>query len=250
MGLFKKNDFQFLEMMIKKNYKVLVYGLVMTVFSCSKKAPTVSHYTISKEFKTDTLTTLDVSIASRMAAPQLVLIAGKLKTDSAQIKNLAIHFLLPGNTDLNAGPNSYYAAIKYLADTQVKPTDSLKDGNGNALRLQLFGLDSARAQALLSREPVVITGKNVLGRYIDDYDKTLIIPFKDPTDTRGQLFVIELNDKGDIVSSTVPEKKMEDGIEKWMVDKNGDYITIKDSILSQFPSDGLGLPFNSIKSGI
>ena len=237
-------------MMIKKNYSILVYCLLVTVFSCGKKAQNFPHYTISKVFKSDTLTTLDVHIANRMNIAQLMLIAGKLKTDSAQIKNLVIHFLLPGNTDLSAGSNSYYASIKYLADTQVKPTDSLKDDNGNALRLQLFGLDSAKAQVLLSREPVVITGKNVLGRFVDDYSKTVIIPFKDPTDARGQLFVIELNDKGDIVSSTVPEKKIEDGVEKWMVDKNGDYITIKDSVLAQFPSDGLGLPFNSIKMGI
>jgi len=219
-------------------------------YACKTAPKNIPHYTISKEFKSDTLTTLDVHIANRMNTAQLMLIAGKLKTDSAQIKNLAVHFLLPGNTDLSAGSNSYYASIKYLADTQVKSTDSLKDDNGNALRLQLFGLDSAKAQVLLSREPVVITGKNVLGRFVDDYSKTVIIPFKDPTDTRGQLFVIELNDKGDIVSSTVPEKKIEDGIEKWMVDKNGDYITIKDSVLAQFPSDGLGLPFNSIKTGI
>lgn len=228
----------------------MVCCLPMLFFSCGKKAPNVPHYTISKEFKSDTLTTINVRIANRLTAAQLVLIAGKLKTDSAQIKNLDIHFLLPGNTDISAGDNSYYASIKYLTDKQVKSTDSLKDDNGIALRLKLFGLDSAKAHTLLSQQPVVITGKNVLGRFVDDYAKTLIIPFKDPTDKRDQLFVIEVDGLGDIVSSTVPQKKVEDGVEKWIVTQNGDYITIKDSVLAQYPSNGLGLPFNSIRSGI
>ncbi len=242
--------FLFCRMMIKKNYTLLVCCLLIMFFSCGKKAQNIPHYTISKEFKSDTLTTLDVHIANRLTTAQLVLIAGKLKTDSAQIKNLAIHFLLPGNSDISAGDNSYYASIKYLEDKQVKSTDSLKDDNGNAVRFQQFGLDSAKAQTLLSQQPAVITGKNVLGKFVDDYAKTLIIPFKDPTDKRDQLFVIEVDGLGDIVSSTVPQKIVDGGVEKWMVDKNGDYITIKDSVLAQYPSNGLGLPFNSIRSGI
>jgi len=96
----------------------------------------------------------------------------------------------------------------------------------------------------------VIVGKKVLGKFVDDYAQTLIIPFKDPTDKKDELFVIELNATGKIVSSTVPQKDVEDSVEKWLVDKNGDYITIKDSVLAQYPYNGLGLPFNSIKSGI
>jgi hypothetical protein len=236
---------------MKKNIKIIALGLLLFGFYACKTAPkNIPHYTISKEFKSDTSTTVDVHIAKRLTSAQLVLIAGKLKTDSAQIKNLAIHFLLPGNTDISAGDNSYYASIKYLAEAQVKATDSLKDDNGNAVRLKLFGLDSAKAQTLLSQQPVVITGKNVLGKFVDDYAKTLIIPFKDPTDKRDQLFVIEVDGLGNIVSSTVPQKILDEGVEKWMVDKNGDYITLKDSVLAQYPSNGLGLPFNSIKSGI
>jgi len=227
----------------------LLVGLGL-VISCSKKHQNVPHYTISKIFKTDTLTTVDVHIANRLPAAQLMLIAGKLKADSAKITNLAIHYLLPGNTDISAGDHSFYAAVRYLKDNEAKQTDSLKDDNGNPVRLTVFGLDSAKAQALLALQPDVIAGKNVLGKFVDDYAKTLIIPFKDPTDKKGELFVIELNAMGNIVSSTVPQKEAEDGGEKWLVDKNGDYITIRDSVLAQYPYNGLGLPFNSIKSGI
>ncbi len=219
------------------------------VISCSKKQQNIPLYSISKIFKTDTLTTVDVHIANRFSVAQLVLIAGKIKTDSPKLTNLAIHYLLPGNTDVNAGDHSFYASVKYIKDNDVKPTDSLKDDNGNALRLNIFGLDSAKAQALLALQPNVITGKNVLGKFVDDYARTLIIPFKDPADKNDELFVIELNAMGNIVSSTVPKNNVEDGVEKWYVDKNGDYITVKDSVLSQYPSNALGLPFNSIRSG-
>ena len=126
----------------------------------------------------------------------------------------------------------------------------MKYENGTAGRLNSFGLDSVKGQQLLSVQPVVTVGKTKLGRFVDDYSKTVLISCKDPTDKKDELFVIELNATGTIVSATVPQKKMEDGGEKWIVDKNGDYITIKDSVLSQFGSSDLGLPFNSIKAGI
>jgi hypothetical protein len=185
-----------------------------------------------------------------MTAAQLLLIAGKLKTDSVSLPNINIHYLLPGNTDVSAGDNSYYASARFVKDNAIKPTDTLKDDNGNVVRLKIFGLDSGQARTLLDQQPVVITGKNVLGKFVDDYARTLIIPFKDPTDKKDELFVIELNAAGNIVSSTVPQKSVENGVEKWIVDKNGDYITVKDSVLAQYPYNGLGLPFNSIKSGI
>ncbi|HZY35864.1 MAG TPA: hypothetical protein VFE53_04405 [Mucilaginibacter sp.] len=233
---------------MKSFIKILAVVSIALAISCSKKQH-IPPYSISKVFKTDSLTTVDVRIAQRMPAAQLVLIAGKIKIDSVKITNLAIHYLLPGNTDVSAGDHSFYAAIRYLKDNEVKQTDTVKDNDGNTVRLNIFGLDSAKAQALLALQPDVIVGKNILGKFVDDYAKTLIIPFKDPTDKKDEIFVIELNAMGNIVSSTVPQKDVEDGVEKWKVDKNGDYITIKDSVLAQYGSDGLGLPFNSIKSG-
>jgi hypothetical protein len=228
----------------------IIIGLATGFFSCKKSGQNVPRYAISKEFKTDTLTTVDVHIGSRLSPAQLMLIAGKLKADSTQIKNLAIHFLLPGNTDLSAGDNSYYAAARFLKDKEIKPTDTLKDENGNAARLKIFGLDSVGARRLISQQPDILFNKKVLGRFIDDYNHTVIIPFKDTTNKKDEIFVIELDQFGKIVSATVPHKKVEDGVEKWMVTQSGDYITIKDSVLTQYPSNGLGLPFNSIKSGI
>jgi hypothetical protein len=229
---------------------MIIIGTVSALVACGKKPQTVPHYTVSKVFKTNTLTTANVHIDYRMTAGQLLLIACKLKTDSVAIKNLEIHYLLPGNGDLSAGDNSYYASARYIMDNDVKPTDTLKDDDGNVVRLKIFGLSQAKAKYLLGLQPKEINGKNVLGRFIDDYNHTVIIPFYDPSDKKDNLYVIELDSTAKVVSATVPQKVMGDGIEKWLVTQNGDYIIIKNNVLGQFAADGFGVPFNSIKSGI
>ena len=236
-----------------KNKNCLIcflFGVVLISFSaCGKKPETVPNYTISKVFKTDTLTTVDVHIGKRMTGHQLFLIAGKLKADSVNLKNMAVHYLLPGNTDLSSGDNSYYASARLLKDNEILPLDTFKDANSNVFRIKIFGLDSAKAKHLLSLQPKELTGKNVLGRFVDDYNHTLIIPFNDPLDTKNDLYIIEIDSTAKVVSATVPFKA-KDGIEKWLVTQNGDYITLKDSVFTQYAADGFGIPFNSIKSGI
>ena len=228
---------------------LIVFCLILSLFAC-KKPQDVPHYTVSKVFKTDTATTVNVHINTRMTAQQLVLIAGKLKKDSAQIQNLHISFLLPGNTETSAGENSYYAAAKFVNKNQVASYDTLKDDDGNVLRLKIFGLNASQASHLLSLKPKEITNKNVMGRFIDDYNHTVIIPFDDPLDEKKEVYVIELDSASKVVSATIPVKVKEGNIEKWLVTQHGDYMTLKDSVLTQFAADGLGVPFNSIKSGI
>ncbi|HEY8782846.1 MAG TPA: hypothetical protein VIM16_14575 [Mucilaginibacter sp.] len=225
----------------------LVICLMMAIFACGEKPKNIPHYTISKIFKSDTITIVNVHIGNRMTPDQLLLIAYRLKSDSAGLRNLEIHYLLPGNMETSAGDHSYYASVRYLKDDEVKPTDTIKDYNDEVVRLKMFGLSRDRAKQLLSFQPKEIAAKNVLGRFIDDYNHTVIIPFKDTSDT---LYIIELDSTAKVVSATVPQKVVEDGIEKWLVSPSGDYITLKNNVLTQYAADGLGMPFNSIKSGI
>jgi hypothetical protein len=229
---------------------VVFYCLIISLFTCNKAPQNIPHYTISKVFKTDSVTTVNVHIDKRMVAADLLLIAGKLEADSANIKNLAIHYLLPGNTEISAGDNSYYAAAQYIKQIEIKAADTLKDNNGNIVRLKLFGLDSAKAKRLLLLQPKEIAGKNILGRFIDDYSHTVIIPFKEPGDKKNKLYIVELDSTAKIVSATVPQKIVDNGVEKWLVTQGGDYITLQNNILTQYAANGLGIPFNSIKSGI
>ena len=221
--------------------------LFFGIFGCGGKHQNVPHYTVSKIFKTDSVTTLNVHINNRITAAQLLLIAGKLKADSAQIKNLEIHYLLPGNTDISMGEHSYYASARILNSGGVKPTDTLKDDNGNVFRIKIFGLDHEQVKRLLALQPNEIVLKNVLGRFVDDYNHTVIIPF---TDNKDDLKIIELDSAGKVVSATMPLKVRDGMTEKWQVTQQGDYMTLKDSVLKQFPANGFGVPFNSIKSGI
>ncbi|MCR8557966.1 hypothetical protein KXD93_09950 [Mucilaginibacter sp. BJC16-A38] len=234
--------------------KNVINTLLLTCFAvffiACKKPQEIPHYTVSKIFKTDTATTVNVHIANRMTRQQLVLIAGKVKKDSAQIQNLRISFLLPGNSETSAGDNSYYASAKFIDANKVASYDTLKDDDGNVLRLKVFGLSQGQAKHLLSLQPKEIANKNVMGRFIDDYNHTVIIPFDDPLDEKKEVYIIELDSAAKAVSKTIPVKVKDAGIEKWLVTQHGDYMTLKDSVLTQYGADGLGLPFNSIKSGI
>jgi hypothetical protein len=229
---------------------IILPALLGFCFACKKPAQSIAHYTVSKVFKSDTLTTVNVHINNRLTAGELLAIAGKLKTDSAQIQNLEIHYLLPGNAEICAGENSYYATARYVKENEINSTDTLRDINGNTVRVRIFGLSTAQVKHLLSLQPKEIANKNILGRYIDDYTHTVIIPFTDLLDEKHDLYVIELDSTAKIVSATMPLKITSGSNERWQVTQNGDYITLKDSILAQYPAGGLGLPFNSIKSGI
>jgi len=223
---------------------------LITIFFACKKPQDVPHYTVSKIFKTDTATTVNVHIANRMTQAQLILIAGKVKKDSAQLQNLHISFLLPGNTETSAGEHSYYASAKFVNANQVASFDTLKDEDGNAVRLKIFGLNQEKAKHLLALKPDEIIAKNVLGRFIDDYNHTVIIPFDDPLDEKREVYIIELDSAAKVVSKTIPQKIKDGNIEKWIVTQHGDYMMLKDSVLIQFANDGLGVLFNSIKAGI
>lgn len=235
---------------MKNVINILLLACVTVFFIACKKPQEVPHYTVSKIFKTDTATIVNVHIATRMTKQQLVLIAGKLKKDSAQIQNMQISFLLPGNSETTAGDNSYYASAKFIDASRVASYDTLKDDEGNVLRLKIFGLSQAQAKHLLSLQPKEIANKNVMGRFIDDYNHTVIIPFDDPLDEKKELYVIELDSAAKVVSATIPVKVNDGSGEKWLVTQHGDYMTLKDSVLTQFAADAMGVPFNSIKSGI
>ncbi len=235
---------------MKKNIlNSFIVFLIFSIFSCGKKAINTPPFTISKEFKTDSATTLNVHINARLKLKQLLSIASKIKADSAQITNLEIHYLLPGNTDISAGDHSYYALARLLKPNEVKPADTLKDEAENLYRIKVLGLTAEKAKKLFELKNDALNGKTIVGKFIDDYNHTVIIPFKDSLDKKGNLYVIELDSTAKIVSATVTLKATTNGEEKYLVTQNGDYITLKNKILAQFAADGLGVPFNSIKAG-
>lgn len=221
--------------------------IVLLALGCSKKVPP---YTISRVTKTDTATKLSVNITGRLKWAELLGITSKIKADSAQLPNLQLYFMLPGHNDKSTGTNNFYAIARYPKTSQVTMQDTTKDADGNTVRLSILGLSAEKAKHLLSLNPDDLNGKNIIGRFIDDNNHTLIVPFTDIADGKKETYIIELDTLGNVVSRTIPLVDKRDGVEKLHVTQRGDYITIKDSVLTQYSVDDLGLPYNSIKAGI
>jgi len=230
-----------------KNFR-FGFIIMLVAFGCSKRE--VPHYSISRLVKSDTASKLTVNINGRLSQVDLLSIASKIKADSSALPNLLLCYLLPGHNDKNTGDNNFYATAKYPDKNLVTMQDTLKDPDGNVVRLKITGLTSQVAKHLLGLNPKEVTGKNILGRFVDDYNQTVIIPFTEPDDPKKELYILELDTAGKVVSATVPMRDNKDGVEKLIVTHRGDYCTLKDSVLTQYSIDDMGLPYNSIKSGI
>lgn len=230
-----------------KNF-LFCFIVMLLAFGCAKRE--VPHYTISRLVKSDTASRLTVNINKRLTEIELLSIAAKIKADSAALPNLQLGYLLPGHNDKNTAENNFYAIAKYPNKDKSTMQDTLKDADGNMVRLHIIGLPEHVAKQLLGLNPKEIAGKNVLGRFVDDSNQTVIIPFIDNNDPKKELYIIELDAEGKVVSATVPMRDNKDGVEKLLVTHRGDYITLKDSVLTQYSIDDLGLPYNSIKAGI
>lgn len=231
--------------MIKNFIPCLI--IILLALGCSKKVP---NYTISRVTKTDTATKLTVNIPGRLKWAELLSITSKIKADSAKLPNLQLYFMLPGHNDKSTGANNFYAIARYPKTEQLSMQDTTKDGDGNTVRLSILGLSAQKAKHLLGFNPEDLNGKNIIGRFIDDNNHTVIVPFTEIEGGKRETKIIELDTLGNIVSRTIPLVDSRDGAEKLHVTQRGDYITIKDSVLTQYSIDDLGLPYNSIKAGI
>jgi hypothetical protein len=233
---------------MKNTPYILLCLIILSAFSCTKKD--VPHYTISRVTKSDTASKVIVNINGRLTEAQLISIAGKIKADSSALPNLQLCYLLPGHSDKNTGVNNFYAIAKYPNAQIATMQDTLKDADGNIVRLKIIGVSAQTAKKLIGFHPKELKDQNFFGHFIDDNNHTVIIPFRDLTDPKKEYYILELDTTGKVVSATIPTVINKDGVEKWMVTDRGDYITLKDSILTQYSIDDMGLPYNSIKSNM
>lgn len=226
----------------------LYTSILLLACGCTKKD--VPYYTISRVTKSDTASKVIVNIKARLTQAQLLSIAGKIRSDSTALPNLQLCYLLPGHSDKNTGSNNFYAVAKYPGAQVTTMQDTLKDTEGNIVRLKITGVSAQTAKKLIGFHPKELKDQNFYGHFIDDNNHTVIIPFRDLTDPKKEYYILELDTTGKVVSATIPTVVKKDGVEKWFVTDRGDYITIKDSVLTQYSIDDLGVPYNSIKSGM
>ncbi len=226
--------------------KKLAFLFLLALAACNSEKPTVP-YTILKVLKVDDLTKMDISIPGRLTKPQLLDISAKIKKDSAQYENLQLDYILPNNNYTNTGGVVIYATAAYRPVAKATAADTIRDYNDKILSFEYLGIDPSKAQKLLSIEPAEMVGKALLGKFIDDDLKTVSLIY---TDKEDQKYILELDTAGQVVSAVMPKVVNHNGIDKMVISEHGDYMTLKDSILTMFSSEAPEKPYRTLKKGL
>ncbi len=224
----------------------LAFLFLLALAACNSERPTVP-YTILKVVKVDDLTKMDVSIPGRLTKEQMLDISAKIKKDSTQYENLQLDYLLPNNNYTNLGGVMVYATAAYRPVAKATPADTIRDYNNKILSFEYKGIDPEKAQKLLSIEPAEMAGKALLGKFIDDDLQTISLIY---TDTKDEKYILELDAAGQVVSAVMPKIINHNGIDKMVVTEHGDYMTLKDSILTMYGNNEPEKPYRTLKMGL
>jgi hypothetical protein len=226
--------------------KILILCLVVLT-ACHSKPKTP--FQILRSVKSNGSAKMNVLVKSRITKQEMIAIATAIKSDSSQYNALQIDYLLPGSNYKNAGGVTIYATVNYHDKASLTGTDTVEDVDKNLLSFQFVGFTPEKAKHLLSFNPDLITGKTVIGKFIDDNTQTITIIYEDKSGD-DLTHILELDTAGKIVSATVPMEITEKGVKKMVVSQQGDYLTLKDSILTLYSSDDPLKPYRSIKQGL
>ncbi|MEO8887247.1 MAG: hypothetical protein ABI367_14370 [Mucilaginibacter sp.] len=228
--------------------KKIIIVLLVVLAGCHSDKPTVP-FTILKVVKADGgVTKMDILIPGRLERQQMLDIAAKVKRDSSQYDNLQIDYLLPGNSYKNSGGVIVYATAAYHPQGKTTARDTVKDYNDKPLSFDFNGITRLQAGKLLAVEPAEMVGKTLLGRFIDDDLKTMILVYEDKAD--NQKYILELDTTGKIIAPIIPKIVNQDGISKMVITEHGDYMTLKDSILTMYSGLEPEKPYRTLKKGI
>jgi len=227
--------------------KLFPFLAVLVLFGCAEH-PT-SPYVILKSTKPSGETKLDVQVYGRLTKAQLVAVAAKIKKDSSKYDNLEIDYLLPGNSYKNVGGITVYATATYHDKLKVTAADTVDDLNDNKLSFEFNGFTPDEAKKMLAFAPTESAGKFIVGKFIDDNTQTVTVVFKD-NEAASQFYIIELDTTGKIVSATEPMIINQYGMQKLLISQKGDFITVKNGLLTMYSSDDPLRPYRSIKEGM
>ncbi len=226
--------------------KKLLILLLVVLSACHSKPKTP--FTILRSVKAaNGITTIDVQVNNRVSKQEMVAIAAYIKSDSSQYKNLQINYLLPGNSYKNTGGITIYATAAY--HNIMAAADTVKDTDNNLLSFEFVGFTPEKAKQLLAFKPDSMPGKRIMGKFIDDNTKTISIIYEDKRDD-DQIHILELDTLGKVVSAIVPMEVTYKGVQKLVVSQKGDYLVLKDSVLTMYSSDDFEKPYRSIKEGL
>ena len=228
--------------------KKLMFLILVALAGCHSDKATVP-FTILKVIKASGgVTKMDILIPGRLEKLQVVDIAAKIKRDSAQYENLQLDFVLPGSSYKNSGGMMVFATTSYHPQGKTTPQDTVKDYNGAFLSFEYKGITREQASKLLAIDPPDMVGKTLLGKFIDDDLKTMSLIYEDKKD--DQKYVLELDTAGKVVAAVMPIEVNQNGVAKLVITQQGDYLTLKDSILTMYSSADPEKPYRTLKKGI
>jgi hypothetical protein len=224
--------------------KKILFVCLVVLTACHSRPKTP--FQILKSTKIKDGVKLDVQLKDRISKQEMIDIACYIKSDSSDYKNLQVDYLLPGNSYENKGGVTVYATAAYHDKAIVNPADTVKDNDNDLLSFEFVGFTAAQAKELLALNPKELAGKNLIGKFIDDATKTITIISEDKHEG-NQLYILELDPEGKVVSAVAPMEVTAKGIKKMIVSQQGDYMVLKDSLLTLYSSTDYDKPFRSIK---
>lgn len=227
--------------------KMIPLLFAIAFMGCHSNKPTAP-FTIGKVIKTKEGVTMDVMIKNRLSKRQMVDIAARIKEDSSHYESIQVDFILPGNDYKNSGGISVYAMATYPKAGMITPKDTVTDDDNNFLSFEFVGFTPEQAKKILALDPSEMRGKEVVGKFIDDNTQTVSIIYDDKRES--QYYILELDTAGKVVSATQPLVVTHNGVQKMVVSKAGDYMTLKDSILTMYSIQEPEEPYRAVKSGI
>jgi hypothetical protein len=234
-------------MLIGNKMKKIALILLVALAACNSNKPTAPYKIIKVETK-DGLTWMDVSIPARLDKQQLLDIAAKIKSDSSHYDNLRLDYILPGYNYNNLGGVSVYASSHYRPAAKYTDADTIRDNSNNLLSFEFVGVAPNKAKKLLAIELPEMKDKTLLGRFIDDNLFTVTLIYNDKKD--NQKYILELDTAGTVVSPVVPKVINHNGIDKMIVTQQGDYMTLKDSVLTMYSSESPETPYRTLREGM
>jgi hypothetical protein len=224
--------------------KKILFVCLVVLTACHSKPKTP--FQILKSTKIKDGVKLDVQVKDRISKQEMIDIACYIKSDSSDYKNMQVDYLLPGNSYENKGGITVYATAAYHDKAIVNPADTVKDNDNDLLSFEFVGFTAAQAKELLAMNPKELAGKHLIGKFIDDATKTITIISEDKHED-NQLYILELDPEGKVVSAVAPMEVTAKGVKKMVVSQQGDYMVFKDSLLTLYSSTDYDKPFRSIK---
>ncbi len=221
--------------------------LLVALAACNSNKPTAPYKIVKVETK-DGATWMDVAVDSRLDKQQLLDISAKIKEDSTQYADLQMNYILPGYNYDNLGGVSVYATSRYRPAAKYTEADTIRDDSNNLLSFEFVGIAPDKAKKLLAIEIPDMKDKTLLGRFIDDNLLTVTLIYNDKKD--NQKYILELDTAGNVVSPVVPKVINHNGIDKMIVTQQGDYMTLKDSVLTMYSSQSPETPYRTLREGM